>query len=348
MAKPTHRAIADLVGTTPATVSRVLSNSPGPGNRLRQEVLVAARQLGYTGTPAGVVGLIIPDRHNPFFSGLGMLFQDALDGLGLQVVIGSSDGRPEREQRLVDRFRGVGLHGVIYVSAGSPSPTTLAALEQSNVPTVAFDRVVVAKNADLVSVKSSEGVRRAVDYLAACGHQSIGYIKGLDGTATAADREKGFVEAMELNRLEIRSGWVWNGDYQVGAGRACAAEILDARRPPTAVLAANDAMAIGLMQRLLEAGWSLPDQLSICGFDNIDACRWVSPTLTTVDQRLAVQVDLAVDLLTARIRAVSASPTASPEPTHLEVAPFLVPRASVSHVQERASAGHAAVPPPVT
>jgi len=97
------------------------------------------------------------------------------------------------------------------------------------------------------------------------------------------------------------------------------------------VVAANDAMAIGLIQRLAEAGWALPHDLSVTGFDNVDAAQWTYPALTTVDQRTELLARTAVDLLTARMRAVDESPDAVRPSSHVTVKPMLVPRASVAN-----------------
>jgi LacI family transcriptional regulator len=330
MARPTLADIAKLAYSTAPTVSRVLRNEPGPSNATRTRVLAAARTLGYLGTPAGVIGLIIPDRRNPFFSGLGLIFQDLLERFGLQVVLGSSDGCAERELSLINRFRGMGLSGVLYIATGHASREVLSALETGNLPTVVLDRQVEAGKLDFVSVDNADGIRRAVDYLAAHGHRRIGFLKGLDGTTSAAARAKGFRDSLALDRLECRDEWVWEGDYRFGAGRLCAESLMAMTDRPTAVVAANDAMAIGLIQRLAEAGWALPHDLSITGFDNVDAAQWTYPALTTIDQRTELLARTAVDLLTARMRALDETPQAVRPSSHVIVTPTLVPRASVT------------------
>lgn len=330
MSRPRLGEIARYAHTSEAQVSRVINNKAGVSPAVRQRIHAAMRALGSSGGVHGIVGLIIPDSSNPFFASLGNHFQEMLEGLDLQVVTGSSEGQAERELELVNKFQGFGLRGLVYITRGKTSPEVLHALALGNVPVVAFDRRVREGNLDFISVNSRDGMRRAADYLASLGHRDIGHLTGLLDTETGTDRLEAFRDALSLNRLTVREEWIWRGDYRFASGRACAEELLFGPSDiPTAVIAGNDAMAIGLLQRLQEAGWSIPRDISLVGFDNIEAGRWIHPRLTTVNQRIRLLAYEAVALLVGRMRALDVSPEDPPGTTYKEMLPMLIPRGSV-------------------
>jgi LacI family transcriptional regulator len=324
--------IARRADVSPATVSRVLNNKLNVAMATRERVLNVMRDMDVGLASKGLVALIIPDGTNPFFTSLGFLFQEILDKVGLQIVSASSEGRVDRELALVHKFKGLGLRGLIYISAGRPSQAILDAVADENVPVVVFDRKVQAGNLDFVAVNSRGGMQRAVDYLVTLGHDRIGHLKGLEGTQTAADRYEAFVDALARNALDPNPQWLWDGDYRFGSGRACAERVLamDSVALPTAIIVANDAMAIGLIQRLKQDGWVIPHDMSVIGFDGIEAGDWIFPRLTTIEQPVRVLAYEATQCLLERIRRIELDPRSHAAPKLREVEPLLVVRESVA------------------
>ena len=301
--QPRLKDIARLAYVSEATVSRVINNRRGVSPEVRRRVQVAMQTLGFRLSRHGLVGLIIPDRTN-YFVDLGLIFGDRLSQLELQVITASTDGSEPRELDLVNQFVSIGLRAVVYIAAGEPRLPVLQALDRAEMPTVVFDRKRLDDDDhDAVCTDNVDGMRRAVDYLVARGHERIGYLGGREGTPTAIEREAGFRQALEHHHLVVQRGWMWPGNYRPGSGLRCADHLLhDCDDPPSAIVCANDLMAIGLMHRLQEGGWLLPEQLSVIGFDNIDAGRWCSPALTSVDQKVHELVDATVGLLSDRMR----------------------------------------------
>lgn len=326
----TLRDVADQAYVSPATVSRVI-NSPGlVKSEVRRRVRVAMKALNYRVTPHGLVGLVIPDRSNPFFVDLGLMFQDRLEHHGLQTFIVSSDGERTRELALIRRCMGLGLQGVIYVAAETPDTEVLAALEDGDIPVVIFDRKVEGARHDAVALDNVDGMGRAIDYLAAHGHRRIGHLRGPADTHTGQQRYLGFGRGLELNGLALREEWVWEGRFAARDGWRCGAALIETEDCPTAVVCANDLMALGLMQILQQEGWALPRDLSIVGFDDIETSKWVFPALTTVSQRSDHLVDVATEMLTDRLSAVETVPGSR----EIDVSPQLIPRASVASVTD--------------
>lgn len=338
--KPSYKMVASIAHVSPATVSRVVNSSGRVAADTRRRVIDAMRQAGFGVAGENLVGLIIPDTANPYFGNLGMVFQEQFDQLGVRVLTASSEGKPDRELQLVGEFKKLGVRGIIYVSAGPPRIPVQDALAAGDLPVIVFDRYIDGENLDFVTVDSRRGVARAVDYLVTLGHRQIGHIKGLAGTRNCADRWEGFRETLERNGLEVVDSWVWQGDYSFGSGRAAAEEMLFSCREnlPTAVLAANDLMALGFMQRLQQEGLSIPDDLSIVGFDNVDLTEWVHPRLTTVEQPVGALAYYAITFLMERIRhhEESSGPPLGARSQELE--PQLIPRESTA--PPRSGAAH--------
>jgi DNA-binding LacI/PurR family transcriptional regulator len=326
-------AVALRAKVSKATVSRVLSNSEGVTEATRRRVLEVVRETGYTKPQRNLIGLIVPDAPNPFFSQLGFLFEQALEKERPQkyLLTFCSEGRVDKEIEQIETLKWFGVEGLIYVSAGKSSEVLLNTGAHSLMPTVVFDRRLGKGNFDFVAVDSRKGTMEAVDHLVSHGHSRIAYLRGKLDTETASERYESFQVAMRKNDLEIKPEWIYPGDYTFASGRTCAEFLLrlSESERPTALLAANDVMAIAAMQRLQEAGWILPKMLSVVGFDNIEWSKWCYPALTTISQPIASMVLETLRLLKRRIDENSRGGAAAP-PSEVEIEPKLVPRSSVA------------------
>ena len=336
MSKPTLKTLANEANVSVVTVHRVLRNKSNVAKDTRDRVVDVMRRHGLGAPTPMLVGVIVPDSSNPFFSELCFKFEQVFEELGVHALISSSEGRVERELALVDRFQHLGVKGLIYISAGRGADAILRLIAQGSIPVVAFDRRVHAGNLDFVAVNSRHGTLCAVDYLVAHRHKRIGYIKGLEGTESARERFESFREAMAQNSLTINTEWVFEGTYRFSSGRNCAERLIATpeKDRPTAILAANDLMAIGLMQRLQQEGWVLPQQLSVIGFDNIQWSEWVHPALTTIDQPVGRLVHEAARCLLHRIKQEGGTSTPRGSASTVEIEPTLIPRQSVAEPWE--------------
>jgi LacI family transcriptional regulator len=323
--------IADKAGVSMATASRVVNNQPNVASTTREKVLSAVRELAPSHRQTLLIGLVLPDPQNPMFTELAFELDRECERRNASLMIASSDGRADRELYLLERFISLGVDGILFISSGTGQSEALlhAASPGHAPPLVGLDRGVGGH--DRVTVDSKKGTEQAVDHLVVFGHTRIGYLKGLLGTETAAERFESFQIAMAKNRLDVNPQWVHDGDYQPETGREFAEKLLTLKPAdrPTAVLAANDLMALALMQRLAEAGWTLPYELSVIGFDDIPACNWVHPRLTTIAQPRRRLVREALNLLTRRIAEAASTTPTDAEPQVIPIEPELTPRASV-------------------
>lgn len=328
--KPTLDEIALEADVSAATVSRVFNRPEMVSESKRALVLEASKRLG-NGIPAlQTLGLIVPDASNPFFSQLIYLFERELARHGAQVVSASAEGKSEREVETIERFRAMGVEGIFYTPSRSGGEAILELVSRGDVPVLAFDRQIVTGNLDCVTTASRTATQTMVDYLVNLEHSRFGYILGAEQTTTAADRFEAFVHALARNGLEVPAALTFSGNYRLPSGRDAAESflVLPADERPTVVVAANDLMAIGFIQRVQEEGLVVPRDVSVVGFDGIEFGAWYSPSLTTIVQPVRRLVREATNLLLDRIDRTSRGDEV-PRPRTVSVDPRFVVRNSV-------------------
>jgi DNA-binding LacI/PurR family transcriptional regulator len=289
--------VAVEVGVSPATVSLVLRNIPGPSEVTRQKVIDAAQRLGYR--PDRAASLLA--RHRAHLLGVtlqvGSTFHaelaedllNAAEDVGYDVVL-SAVTRRRVEARAVETLIDSRCEGLILLGPEGPA-AQLAALGKQ-VPLVVVGRRVSAPGIDVVRSADDEGVALAVGHLVELGHRSIAFVDGGKGTI-AADRRRGFLLAMARNGL-ADSAQVLPGDNSeeagIRAGRLLAA---DPHRP-TAVITFNDRSALGLLDALSRARIDVPGEMSVIGYDDSPASQLAHINLTTVSQDARGQAEKAV------------------------------------------------------
>jgi LacI family transcriptional regulator len=192
-------------------------------------------------------------------------------------------------------------------------------LTRSGLPCVGVDCAIMGPAAEFVMSDNPAGAAVAVGHLRDLGHRRIATITGLVETRPGADRLRGYRDALRARGLAFRDEYVAYGDFYVESGRSAMARLLALDEPPTAVVCASDMMALGAIRAVAEAGLSVPDDVSIVGFDDIQLAGHVQPPLTTLRQdkaRLGVEAGRA---LTRLIAADPAVPEAMTLPVELVV-----------------------------
>ena len=333
----TLRDVARAAGVSPATASRALANPGTVSAERRARVTAAAAELGYR-TPRSDVqrrlGLIVPDMQNPFFSGIAKGVQHRARAAGLAVVVADADEDPRLETELVRQMTAE-VDGIVLCSPRMPDQA-LALLPQA-------PRIVLvnreSEHLRSVVVDNEDGIRQAVAHLHALGHRRIAYAGGQWGSWSDRERRRGLeLAAHALGDVEV----VQLGHFPtVFAGGVAAADLV-AASGATAVLAHNDLVALGILDRLRARGTDVPRRVSVVGFDDIPAATHVSPTLTTVAVPLRLLGRAAVDLLIDEVdHRATGTVDISPQPDDDEprtqrMAVSLVVRASTGPVREDA------------
>ena len=307
-----------------ATVSRVLNASAPVRDHTRDRVLQVARELHFAPNgaartlkrrQASALGVILPDLYGEFFSELlrGIDLEAQRAGHALLVSSSHHDARGVAVAVRAMRGRVDGL----LVMAPDVSSASLASVLPDGLPTVFLNAPPIKGATAAVSVDNVGGTRAVVRHLARLGHERIAFVCGPPRNADAAARLRGFRVAMRAARLDVHDSLVMRGDFTEEGGWKAARELIVQAGPrPTALFAANDAMAVGALLALHEAGVDIPREMSVVGFDDIPIARYVTPSLTTVR--------VAIDVLGARAAALLFRALATPlahDAAHREVVP---------------------------
>ena len=287
--------IAKKTGYSPTTVSKVFNNYSDVRARTRQEILQAAEELGYvpnahartlTTKKSWTIGVLFVEssgigiRH-PYFSAVIESFKQVAATKGYVLMFISKDVGGRRSGYLENcKLRGV--DGVVVILSDYDDPD-LQELLDSNIPSVVIDYDTTQAHA--VYSDNIEGSYRAVEYLHSLGHRRIAHITGGMNTFAGAKRETGYTAALKRLKLQPQEAYIVAGAYfSIESGYAAMMKLLELEERPTAVFAAGDHLALGAMIAAKEHGLSLPRDMSIIGYDDIDLAQYLTPALTTIRQ----------------------------------------------------------------
>ncbi|MBM4761246.1 LacI family DNA-binding transcriptional regulator [Bacillus sp. B15-48] len=302
----TIKDIAKNANVSIATVSRVINNkADGIREETKQRVLDAIKEHNYQPNTiarsmitkkTSTIGLIIPDIRNPFFPELVRGVEDFSKKSNYTVFLCNTDGDIEREKEYFNLMKEKSVDGVIYTYAHGGFEEIL----NNNIPIVLLDRGLDENQFSGVCIDNEKAGYMATKHLIELSHERIGCITGPDNIQSSRDRLKGYKRALEEAGLPINQAFIKTGDYQMEGGYE-AAKLLLKENSVTAIFAFNDLMAFGVYQAAQEFGLTIPDDLSVVGFDNIKYNRLLQPKLTTIDQPTYRMGELATEILLDQI-----------------------------------------------
>lgn len=304
----TIKDLAKKANVSIASVSRVINNDPSVRSDIRQAVEKAITELGYrpkTRNRNGVtnrIGLLIADITNPYFALLIQGITSVARVQGKSVVLLNADLNRSIESEHIQQIQQVGLDGLIHIPFSETPDPALVELVEKGFPVVFLDREININNISAVASNNEEGAYLATTYLLNLGHRDIAFISGLPHLSTSITRFDGFKRGLAEFGLEPNPDLILQGDTSLESGVRETKKLLDSRHRFTAIFASNDLMALGAWRALEDAGLSVPDDISIIGYDDIPFASFMS--LTTIAQpgyeigRNAVQ--LLIDLIEGR------------------------------------------------
>lgn len=305
----TIKDVAKQAQVSTSTVSHVLNKTRFVSPEITRRVQEAIRSLNYTPSALArslkvnntrTLGMLVTSSTNPFFAEVVQGVEQRCYELGYSLVLCNTCGDINRMQAALDMLQQKRVDGMIVMC-------THANLDQSafahhtNMPMVMADWGPVELNADLIKDSGYEGGRLATEHLLALGHRHIGCITGPAGQQASDERLAGFRAAMTDAGLTVTPDWVQHGDFELEGGKAAMARILAQPQRPTAVFACNDLMAAGALRAVADAGLTVPQHMSLIGYDNIELADYLVPRLSSIEQPKAVLGALAVDALLDRI-----------------------------------------------
>ncbi len=332
--RPTLSDIAAAAGVSKATVSKALNGRQDVAAETRERVLAAVAELGYRPTTAS---LAAPDRRalavvfdipaSPYILGVLQGVLASATDQGVDLITRLAPERATRTERVVAREwvadqRAVGVVGIIGLTLSRPNELIHAASD-ANLPVIIVDPVDT-RHRRMVSVGSSNwaGARTATEHLVGLGHRRIAWIGGPEGSVAARDRLYGYQAALDAAGLEVDPALIRADQFEVATGARHARDLLTAADPPTAIMAADDEIAVGVLATAHALGIRVPEQLSVTGFDDTPQAAWTTPPLTTVHQHLEGMGRMAVET------ALAMAEGRHPASRHVELATSLTVRES--------------------
>ncbi|HWT95285.1 MAG TPA: LacI family DNA-binding transcriptional regulator [Solirubrobacteraceae bacterium] len=300
--RTTIKELARLGGVSVGTVSRALNGYADVSPETRERIQQLARELDYTPAAAArtlvtstshVVGVFLdtgeghPDLQHPFFHEVLVGLKETLGRAGYDLLLFASEAPRNGlgDHSYLNRATQHNVDAAVLMGL-DPHDDEVRRLARSSVPSVGVDLELHGDRASYVTSENAGGSRLAVAHLAALGHRRIATIGGLLDTKPGLDRLRGYREGLAEAGLAFRDELVKNGDFYVESGLQGASELLDLPEDerPTAIVAASDLMAVGVLRAAAERGLKVPHDLSVVGFDDIMLAAHLHPGLTTVRQ----------------------------------------------------------------
>ena len=299
--------VARRAGVSVGTVSNVLSNPRAVRAQTRRRVEVAIAELNYrpnriaqslSRRHTNIVGMVVPDISNPFFSELMLGVEHVLNAADYAVVFGNAHDDAAKQRRYFDGFRERRVDGMVIAITPGTEIEDVASVG-ADLPVVMVDRTLSGWHGDEVVGDNAAGMEMAVAHLYQLGHRRLALVNGETRLSTAAQRSEGFERALRARGLSPVLLSV--GSFTLESGFAQAAQLFSMAQRPTGICAGNDLLAMAVIAAANEYGLRVPEDLSVVGYDDITYARLVSPSLTTVRQSAYSMGTEAARLLMERI-----------------------------------------------
>ena len=312
--KNESKTVADVAreaGVSTATVSRVFNHSPLVTEKTVREVLAVAERLNYNPSrvarrlraqqsATGVVGVIITDIQNPFFSEVVRGIEDVAFNTEHGIITCNSDEDGEKERFYINTLISEQVSGLVI----APTPHNFDLLQNlvdRGYPIALVDRTGDEQNFDSVKVNNAEGAKAAVKHLIEFGHKRIGMVGGIPGITTTIERYQGYINAHLEQGIEVDEKLVSYGNSRQDGGIEQTKKLLALKEPPTALFVTNNLMTLGCLQELHERRIAIPEEMAVVGFDDMPWAVALNPPLTAVKQPGYELGSSAADLLFKRI-----------------------------------------------
>jgi LacI family transcriptional regulator len=296
------------------TVSRVINQSGYASADVRARVLAAVDELGYMPNTLArslrirrthTLALILTDITNPFFTTLARGVEDAASKAGYTVFFGNTDESEEKEKHYLETILQKQVDGILLVPAGS-SASSVERISKFETPLVLLDRHVAGETADVVRCDSEDGAYRLTRLLLDLGHRQISMLNGPASVSTAVERAAGFCRAMR--ECGVDTPEVLYGAFTQDAGYAMSRKLLITQLRPTALIAANNFLAIGALKAIRDIRLEVPDEVALVAFDDLPSAMVVDPFLTAAVQPAYEMGRRAAELLLGRLEGSETGP----------------------------------------
>ncbi len=333
--KVTLMDIARELNITAATVSRALNDHPGISESTKKTVRQIADKLHYQPNKiasslrsgkSNIVGVIIPSAEISFFGSVIHGIERIASDNNYNVLIYQTSELYDYEKRGVQTFLQSQVDGVLAsISKDTINLDHYKEITKRGVPLVLFDRAVDTLGVSAVVVDDYAGAFAATTHLVKQGCKHIAHIGGQQHVNIFNQRLKGYIDALNVNGIQVNDDLIVYGKISIESGRECMKKLLSLPVKPDAVFAVEDFTALGAMQAIKDAGFKMPDDIAIIGFANEPFGEYISPTLSTVSQQTVRMGEEAANLF---FELINHSKGGNPVPRRLVLEPELVCRES--------------------
>lgn len=310
------RDVASHAQVSPITVSRVLNNPEAVSPETRAKVEAAISELGYIpnqiarslrSNRTNTLALVLTDITNPFWTTVARSVEDAASAQGFTVILCNTDENEKKQNEYLSVLLRKRVDGFLFVPARS-EPDAVERIQRQKVPVVVLDRSVPGASVDVVRSDSEQGAYALTRHLIELGHRRIALLSGPADVSTAQERLEGYKRGMTESGLPVEERWILAGEYTVASGYAATQKLLAGDVLPTALLGANNFIALGATRAIREAGLRLPQDISLVCVDDIPAWLVGDPFLTVAAQSPYDMGRRAADLLLRHIREPNEHP----------------------------------------
>ncbi|MED3716497.1 LacI family DNA-binding transcriptional regulator [Geobacillus thermodenitrificans] len=308
----TIKDVAKEANVSISTVSRVLNQSGYTSEETRKRVMEAVEKLNFRknlmaaaliNKQTSTIGLIIPDIKNIFYADLTRAVEDTANAYGINVVLCNTDNNLNKEAKYIDFLIQKGVDGIIFSTPEVKDKNIKTVISQyPDLPVSVIGSKIRGIQINEVLVDNFEGGYIATRHLLELGHTNIAFISGILNSFASIERKKGFETALKDWDIEVNEDFVIFDQFKIENGYKNAMHLLTKPNRPTAIFAANDAIAVGVYKAARELGIRIPEDLSVVGFDNSQYAEIVYPPLTTIQTPIFEMGKRAVELIVKMIK----------------------------------------------
>jgi LacI family transcriptional regulator len=303
-------------GVSAMTVSRVVNGRGGVDMETRRRVEEAIQALDYVpnriargliSQKTQTIGLIVPDVVNPFFAPVVRGAESAARKAGYRVLLCNSEGDLRLEREYIEDLVAHRVEGLMLAPAGDRSRSSILSLLRGGFPLVLIDRALSDADCDMIVSDNANGARRLIEHLIGIGHKEIAHVTDAEDTSTGRERLRGYRDALDAAGIPFQSELVVRTTVDRIGGYRAAQEILTRDPLPTVIFAVNNMTAVGTMEALRERGLSVPKDMGLVCFDDVEHLAVLSPFLTVIDQPAETFGSLGAQLLLERMTGKASS-----------------------------------------
>lgn len=319
--------IAREAGVSTATVSNVMNGTRNVSEKTRVRVCEAIERFKFlpnrlaqslASGRSNIIGLLVSDISNPYFSEIVKSIEIVVNERGYHLFLLNTNYNARRTVEDVRRLLQLKVAGIILMTSEF-DPSLITEATEHKTPFVFHNLGSVGENMSSVSLDYAAGIEEAVQHLVSLGHEEIAHIAGSLEIHSSVVRLQSFLDSMKRHQSGVEEPKIYSGDFRFEGGRKAANQIMAERNRPTAVISANDLMALGAMYEFKIAGLRIPQDISVVGFDDITYAAYAEPPLTTICSPRAEIGRLAVEALMLKLERLQSLGIEIRIPTYLVI-----------------------------